>query len=413
MDFWQNVWTTIARNKWRSFFTAFGVFWGIFMLVVLLGFGLGIKATINHQVGHISANSCFFFTTQTNEAYKGFNKGRYWNLSINDLEAVKKNFPRLKYVSGVVFGMWGQQNNVSRADKQGSFQIIGLAPEYNKINPSKILEGRFINEIDIRERRKVCVIGKKVQNDLYEKDENAVGTVLHVSGIYYTVVGLIEPYSSNVNIFGNAEQMVVLPFSTLQIAANKGNSIDCIAITAPNNEDIKIYENSIKMMLKERNTISPTDSGGVDAFNMQMIFKPFMSLILGLQFLVWFVGLGTLFAGVVGVSNIMLITVRERTQEIGVLRALGATPRKIITQIMCESIVLTAFAGIFGILLGVGLLSFLEPILIQTKILSELQISFSAAISALLILIVCGLFAGLLPSSRAMKIKAVDALRDE
>ena len=409
MDFWHNVFSTILRNRWRSFFTAFGVFWGIFMLVVLVGFGIGIQKRFLQEIGPIAANSCFFFSSQTNEAYKGFNKGRYWNFSISDLQAVKQNYKKLKYVSGVIFG-YGGDNNTVHNDKRGSFQIMGFSPEYNKINPSKILQGRYINEMDIVEQRKVCVIGERVLNDLYLPNENVVGSLILINGVYYKVVGVMQSYSQGLSIFGNVSEMIVMPFSTLQLAMNRGKDIDCIAITADNKENIADYEKSIKLLLKERNTISPTDTGGVESFSLQMFIKPFMMLLLGVNILMWFVGMGTLLAGAIGVSNIMLITVRERTQEIGVLRALGATPAKIITQIMCESVVLTLIAGVIGIIFGVGVLSILGSVIEE---LENLQISFFIAILALCILIVCGMLAGLLPSSRALKIKAIDALRDE
>lgn len=408
MDFWHNVFSTISRNRRRSFFTAFGVFWGIMMLVALVGFGSGTQRMFIKEVGQIAANSCFFFASPTNEAYKGFNKGRNWNLSISDLQAIKQNYKKLKYVSGIIFA-GGAANNTARNDRQGTYSIMGFSPEYNKINPSKILQGRYINEIDIREQRKVCVIGEKILNDLYLPSENAVGSLIRINGVYYKVVGVMQPYSQNVNIFGNLNEMIALPFSTLQLTMNLGKDIHCIAITASNSENIEIYEKSITTLLKERNTISPTDTGGVEAFSLQLFIKPFMMLLWGVNILVWFVGLGTLLAGIIGISNIMMITVRERTQEIGVLRALGATPVKIITQIMCESVVLTIIAGIIGIMFGVGILSVIGNIINM----DNFQISFSIAMSALGILILGGLLAGLLPSSRALKIKAIDALRDE
>lgn len=378
------------------------------MLVVLVGFGSVIQKMFMEEVGQIAINSCFFFPAPTNEAYKGFNKGRNWNLSISDLQAVKQNYKKLKYVSGVVFA-GGQTNNTVRNDKQGTYSVMGFSPEYNKIDPSKILQGRYINEIDMREQRKVCVIGEKILNDLFLPAENPIGSLIRINGVYYIVVGVMQPYSQAINIFGDSNEMIVLPFSTLQLTMNMGKDIHCIAITASNSENIEIYEKSIKTLLKERNTISPTDTGGVESFSLQMFIKPFMMLLLGVNILVWFVGLGTLFAGIIGISNIMLITVRERTQEIGVLRALGATPAKIITQIMCESVVLTIIAGIIGIMCGVGILSVIGNI-IQME---NFQISFSIAILSLGILVFGGLLAGLLPSSRALKIKAIDALRDE
>ncbi|MDR3326963.1 MAG: ABC transporter permease [Prevotellaceae bacterium] len=414
IDFWQNVWITISRNKWRSLFTAFGVFWGIFMLVVLVGFGSGISRSMMEQVGHISANSSFLFSSRTTEACKGFNKGRYWELSLDDMNAVIEQFPSLIYVSGIIFG-GSSEHNTAREDKQGTFQVMGFSPNYNKINPSRILEGRFINELDILEHRKVCIVGKKVKNDLYSPDEQILGSLLRVNGIYYNVVGVMEEYSSNVNLFGNTSETIVVPFSTLQITQNFGKNLHCIAITAGDKVDIHKLEDEVKTLLKERNMISPTDPEGVEAFNLATVFNTFRSLLVGIGILVWFVGLGTLFAGVVGVSNIMLITVRERTQEIGILRALGASPGAIIRQIMCESVTITFLAGIVGILCGVGLLSFFENIFSagDNPMMKNFQISFSTAIVSLLILMVCGLLSGLLPSSRAIKIKAIEALRDE
>ena len=417
LDTWQEIWLTITRNKSRSLLTAFGVFWGVFMLVVMAGFGVGIRHGIMDGVEHFEANSAFFFSESTSEPYKGFQRGRVWSMDMSDYEAVKHQYAdKIKYMSGVMFG-GSSTNNVVRLDKFGSFSIMGFSPDYNLINPSRILQGRFINDIDIREYRKVCVIGKRILNDLYAPGEEVVGSLLRVNGIYYTVVGVSEAVSKNINVFGDPEEMINLPFTTLQQAQNQGDKVHCIALSAKPSVNIVELEEDVKMLLKNRNSIAPTDPKAVSSFNAKKIFDIFQALIIGINALIWIVGLGTLLAGVVGVSNIMLVTVRERTQEIGVRRALGASPFTILKQIMSESLVLTFLAGIFGIVLGVGVLAIVSQILAANPSdkmpLSNPQISFGIAIAALMVIVVAGLVAGWLPSKRALQIKAIDALRDE
>ncbi len=417
LDTWQEIWLTITRNKSRSLLTAFGVFWGVFMLVVMAGFGVGIRHGIMDGVEHFEANSAFFFSESTSEPYKGFQRGRVWSMNMSDYEAVKHQYAdKIKYMSGVMFG-GSSTNNVVRLDKFGSFSIMGFSPDYNLINPSRILQGRFINDIDIREYRKVCVIGKRILNDLYAPGEEVVGSLLRVNGIYYTVVGVSEAVSKNINVFGDPEEMINLPFTTLQQAQNQGDKVHCIALAAKPSVNIVELEEDVKMLLKNRNSIAPTDPKAVSSFNAKKIFDIFQALIIGINALIWIVGLGTLLAGVVGVSNIMLVTVRERTQEIGVRRALGASPFTILKQIMSESLVLTFLAGIFGIVLGVGVLAIVSQILAANPSdkmpLSNPQISFGIAIAALMVIVVAGLVAGWLPSKRALQIKAIDALRDE
>ena len=417
LDTWQEIWLTITRNKSRSLLTAFGVFWGVFMLVVMAGFGVGIRHGIMDGVEHFEANSAFFFSESTSEPYKGFQRGRVWSMNMSDYEAVKHQYAdKIKYMSGVMFG-GSSPNNVVRLDKFGSFSIMGFSPDYNLINPSRILQGRFINDIDIREYRKVCVIGKRILNDLYAPGEEVIGSLLRVNGIYYTVVGVSEAVSKNINVFGDPEEMINLPFTTLQQAQNQGDKVHCIALAAKPSVNIVELEEDVKMLLKNRNSIAPTDPKAVGSFNAKKIFDIFQALIIGINALIWIVGLGTLLAGVVGVSNIMLVTVRERTQEIGVRRALGASPFTILKQIMSESLVLTFLAGIFGIVLGVGVLAIVSQILAANPSdkmpLSNPQISFGIAIAALMVIVVAGLVAGWLPSKRALQIKAIDALRDE
>ncbi|MGL4293634.1 MAG: ABC transporter permease [Bacteroidales bacterium] len=417
LDSWQEVWHTITQNKMRSFMTAFGVFWGIFMLIVMSGSGLGLERGMSAGVKEFAANSMFMFTNRTTIPYKGFRKGRSWDLNNKDIEMLKQKAPSLKYISGVIFGWSNTENNVVRGDKAGTFQLKGYHPDYIKIDPVRLTHGRFINEIDIREKRKVCVIGEKIYNDLYKPGENPVGSMLKINGIYYTVVGASEPVTKNINVGSRPEETIGVPFSTLQQTMHMGDKMHSIALTAVDEVDMSTIEDQITGLVKSAHQVSPDDQSALWSFNVSKIFKTFQNLSLGISILIWIVGLGTLFAGVVGVSNIMLVTIRERTQEIGIRRALGAKPIQIITQIMCESLVLTAIAGLAGIICGVGLLAVVDSLLkanpSENVYFEEPQVTFGIALASALILVICGMIAGLLPSYRALQIKAIDALRDE
>lgn len=418
LDFWHEIQQAVMRNKSRSLLTAFGVFWGMFMLTVMAGMGVGVRNGITSGVDQVESNSVFMWSNKTSEAYKGFQRGRYWTISTSDYEAVKQQFaPRIKYISGIVWGDYRGDKNVVRGDRSGSFSVMGFAADYDKIEPVRILQGRFINDMDVRDHRKVCVVGKRVVNDLFAPGEQPIGELIRVNGVYYTIVGVVEQFSDEIQLLGNKAEMVNLPITTLQLAQNQVNEIQCIAIAAHASEKIETLENDVKQFLKQRNNISPTDEQAITSFNLHKMFKMFEGLTIGINALIWIVGLGTLLAGVIGVSNIMLVTVRERTQEIGVRRALGASPLNIIKQIMCESLVLTVVAGLLGLVGGVGVLVAVGSLLPTTGDVSRLllnpQISFNIAMAALAIIVVAGLFAGWLPSKRALQIKAIDALRDE
>lgn len=412
MDRWQEIWHTITHNKMRSFLTAFGVFWGMFMLVAMVGAGIALQRGMNRGIEGFSTNSCFVWEEKTSEPYKGFKKDRSWYIENADIPVIIQKVPELQYIAPVLFG-GNSTNNVTRNDKAGSFNVKGNYPSYNLIDASKMLYGRFVNDIDILEKRKVCVIGERVYELLYPNKENPVGTSIKVNGIYFQVIGVAR-HTSNINIGGNAQETVVLPFSTMQQAYNMGNRIHFLAVTAKPGIKMKEVEEKVHAVLRDNHSIAPTDKKAVGGFNMEDIFNQFMYLGIGIASLIWIVGLGTLLAGAIGVSNIMLVTVRERTKEIGVRRALGATPRNIIAQILTESIVLTLIAGVLGIMFGVGLLALVGKLLENgAQFFRDPQISFNVAIVALLILVVIGTFAGFLPANRAMRIKPIEAIREE
>ena len=412
IDRWQEIWFTITHNKSRSFLTAFGVFWGMFMLVVMVGAGVALQRGMSSQIEGFATNSCFVWAQQTSEPYKGLKKGRNWNMENEDISLLINKIPEIQYLAPVLFG--GQStNNVTRNDKAGTYGVKGNYPSYNKIDESKMVCGRYINDIDIAEERKVCVIGERVYEVLFPKDENPIGKSIQVNGIYFNVIGVAR-HTTQINIGGNAEESVILPFSTMQQAFNQGKIIHFMAVTAKPGIKVKIIEDKIHAVLQEKHNISPLDKKAVGGFNIEDEFNMFLYLGIGIAALIWIVGLGTLFAGAIGVSNIMLVTVRERTKEIGIRRALGATPRNIIAQILSESIILTVIAGVLGLMFGVGLLSLVGVALSHgDQFFKDPQISFTVAIAALIILLIIGTLAGFIPANRAMNIKPIEAIREE
>lgn len=411
-DRWQEIWITITHNKSRSFLTAFGVFWGMFMLVAMVGAGIALERGMMQNIEGFATNSCFVWTERTSLPYQGFKKDRAWNMVNADIPVLVNNIPEIQHLSPVLFGSGGQ-NNVTRSDKAGSFSVKGNYPNYNQIDESKMIYGRFINDIDIAEKRKVCVIGERVYEVLFPTKENPIGKDIKVNGIYFQVVGVAR-HTTSINIGGDAKETVVLPFTTMQQAFNQGNIVHFLAVTAESGIKVKVVEERIGEELKKLHRIATDDKKAVGGFNIEDEFTMFLYLGIGIASLIWIVGLGTLLAGAIGVSNIMLVTVKERTKEIGVRRALGATPRNIIQQIISESIVLTLMAGIGGILLGVGLLQAVGIVLSQSdQFFKDPQISFTVAISALIILVVIGALAGFLPANRAMNIKPIEAIREE
>ena len=420
IDRWNEIWNALAKNKIRSLLTAFGVFWGIFMLIVMAGAGKGLENGIVEGVSKFAVNSAFFWTDRTAEPYKGFKRGRYWNMEAEDLVYLRNNVPDIEYITPKNFG--GRNNggpNVIRGKKNGAFNVKGDYPDYVNIDPCTVLKGRWINEMDIRDKRKVCVIGEKVFEQMFDPKENPLGEYLKISGVYYQVVGLIKP-ETRININGRTEESVSIPFTTMLQTYNMGNQVHFLAITAKKGVPVSVVEDKVKEFIKKKHSIAPTDLQALSSVNIEKEFKQMSGLFLGIQILTWIVGVGTLLAGVIGVSNIMLVIIKERTKEIGVQRAIGATPRTIISQIMLESVVLTTLAGYIGLSLGVGLLELVSRVLESTAgksddrmFFTHPEVSLTVAISALAVLIIAGLFAGMIPATRAIKIKPIDALREE
>lgn len=409
LDRWEEIWQTISRNRKRSIMTAFGVFWGIFMLTIMLGAGLGLKNALFSQLGDMSVNSCFFWGGRTSIPYKGLPSGRYWQFENEDLAAIKKQVPNVRNVGSVI---WGSEYKFSRNDKKGDYSLVGYNPDFQQISPQPIRFGRFFNEIDMEQQRKVCILTEQVWLDLFPGGEDPVGSTIRMNNMYLTVIGMVEVPDRGFRFHG--DKSVLMPVSTMQQMYNMGHKLHSVAVAANDDADIKQVEADIKQLVFARHTVSPDDTKAVYSQNLGEQVNKFNSLFGGIGALTWIVGIGTLLAGLVGVSNIMLVIVRERTQEIGVRRALGARPRIIISQIMSESFVLTFVAGIFGLALAVALLSGAESVLTASAGRPiRPQISFGTGMLSMAVLIFGSLLAGILPASRALRIKPVDAIREE
>jgi putative ABC transport system permease protein len=418
-DRWNEIWHALAKNKIRSLLTAFGVFWGIFMLVVMSGAGNGLRNGLIEGVAKFATNSAFMWTERTSEPYKGFKRGRWWNMDSEDLAVLRSKVPEIEILSPKNFGSRSNSGpNTIRGKLNGSFNIKGDYPDYLKIDPATLVKGRWINEIDIREKRKVCAIGTKVYEQMFKPGENPLGEYLKISGVYYQVIGVLKP-ETRVNINGRTEESIFIPFTTMQQTYNMGNEVHIIAFTAKKGVPVSVVEEKVKDIVKKRHSVSPTDVQAIRSINIEKQFMQMRGLFIGINILTWIVGIGTLLAGVIGVSNIMLVIVKERTREIGVQRALGARPVTIITQVMLESVALTTVAGYIGLSAGVGLLELVSKVIdSQPREGNEIffrnpEISIGVALAALAVLVVAGLFAGSIPAKRALQIKPIEALREE
>ncbi len=410
LDSYREILDTLTRNKSRSFLTGFGVFWGVFMLVALIGGGNGMKEMLNQNFEGFATNSAMVWAQPTTKAYKGFRKGRMWEMNYKDVERLRQRIPELDVISPVLFSNGG---TAYYGDRKSTVGVNGVQPDYQRVNEPKIRYGRFLNEMDLAQKRKVCVIGKKTYKDLFPGGGDPCGRFIRVDSIYYQIVG-VDYNVSNINFGGEAGTTMLLPITLMQQAYNMGNDVHMIAVTGRKGVVMSNVAPRIRETVARAHSVDPTDEQGLMVFNTEVLFQLLDNLFSGVNFLIWLVGLGTLLAGAIGVSNIMMVSVRERTTEIGIRRAIGATPRNILSQIISESIVLTLVAGMSGILFAVAILQMLELSQTEDGIVSaHFQVSFWTAILAALVISIMGVLAGLAPAARAMSIKPVDAMRDE
>ncbi len=410
VDRFREIYETLIRNKSRSILTGFGVFWGIFMLLFMMGGGQGVKDLIQVELQGFATNSGFIVPMETSLPYQGFRSGRTLKVTMDDIERLKRGIPEIATVTGNL-SVWG--GSATYEEKTSSCQGRGVSPDYADIEQPLLKYGRYINSVDLLQERKVCVLGKRVYRDLFEDGEDPCGKFIQMQGMYFQVVG-VDFFSGNISINGSVDESVTIPMSVLQRLYNRGKEVDLICIVAKPGCKIKDILTKAKPILAKEHFFSPDDPKAMYSVNLEEMFSIMDNLFKGVSLLIWIVGFGTLLAASIGVSNIMMVTVKERTTEIGIRRAIGATPSMILSQIMLESVILTIVSGMMGILLSVGALSIAENVASASAgVPIGFQLKFSTAMLALIILMILGLLAGLAPALRAMDIKPVDAMREE
>jgi putative ABC transport system permease protein len=410
IDRYKEILDTLTRNKSRSFLTGFGVFWGVFMLVALIGGGNGLKELMQKNFEGFATNSAMTWAQPTTKAYKGFRKGRSWSMKYKDVKRLKQQVPELDVVSPLIT-RWG----LTATYGENKFQCTmkGLKADYQKVEEPKMYYGRYLNSMDLMMKRKVCVLGKKVYKNLFPNGSDPSGKYIRIDSLYYQVIG-VDYSSGNMSINGSADESVVVPITVMQQAYNMGDVVHMLCLTAKPGIKMSSISDKIRTVIARAHTVDPTDDNSIKVFNTEELFSMLDSLFKGVNFLIWLVGIGTLLAGAIGVSNIMMVTVKERTVEIGIRRAIGATPRNILSQIISESIVLTIVSGMSGIIFAVFILQMLELGNTTDGILAaHFQVNFWTAIFSAVLLTILGVLAGLAPAARAMSIKPVDAMRDE
>ncbi|PKQ65351.1 hypothetical protein BZG01_12895 [Labilibaculum manganireducens] len=413
LDKWQEITAALKKNKLRTILTGLGVMFGILILVTLLGIGRGFQNNIQSSLGNFATNSTVFWVEKTTKAYKGLPRNRSYLFTNDDLEVLKRSIPELQDIAPDINGWSGNAtNNTFREDKKGNFRIKGTSPEMNNVNPVEVTAGRFINQNDLKEFRKVITIGPRVQELMFEKDEDPIGQYLKVNGIYFRIIGTIKPLSRNM---GMRDDVLQMPFTTLQQLYNQGDKFRVFLATAKVGESVADLEDKIFEILARRHSIHPDDRQAIGNFNIAKMFNKIFGLFNSIGFLFWVIGFGVLLTGIIGVSNIMHVVVKERTKELGIKRAIGARPREVVGQIINEAVFLTTFAGFWGLVLGVlivegiGKITEGDP---NPQILNP-YVDINVAFIALGVLVLFGVLAGLLPAQRAIRIKPVDALRYE
>lgn len=407
-DTWQEVFDSLGKNKLRTALTMVGVWWGgILLLIVLLGSARGIENSFNRLFGSFATNSVFVWAQSTSKPFKGFQEGRQVQLKITDAKKIEDN------VEGIEFVVPRNRNQalVIHDFLSGNFSVSGDYPLLDQVQKKKMIQGRFINQTDIDENRKVVAISEEIYKQLFEKDAEMIGEYIQLNGMNFKIVGMFETGGN----MGPSDDMNI-PFTTFQQIYNMGGNIGWMMITGKPEYDISQIEADAKLILRNLNKVHPEDNRAFGSFNLGKEFEKITGFLTGMQFLTWFVGIATLFAGVFAIGNILLITVRERTKEIGgVRRALGATPFEIKRQVVLEAVFITLIAGLIGIITGGLILMLVDTLFGQgpEAVLVNASVSISIVFIALTILIVLGTLIGLIPAFKATSIKPIDALREE
>jgi len=405
IDTWQELKESLTKNKLRTVITMIGVWWGILLLIGLLGSAKGIENKFSVQFGDYATNSVFIWGQSTSMAFKGYQEGRFPRLKFSHLEKIKNQVRGIKFL----LPRNARDAEVVRGVQYASFTMSGDFPLLDQIQKKNLIAGRFINQSDINESKKVAVISEDVFKQLFDANEEAIGDFIKINEISYKVVGVFEQGDFD---FGG---QLHIPFTTFQKVYNQGDNIGWITVTGEDGFDIRQLEKDVKLVLKNLNYVHPDDNRAFGSFNLGELFERFEGFLMGMQFLTWFVGIATLIAGVFAIGNILLITVKERTKEIGIRRAIGATPFEIKRQIVIESIFLTIIAGIFGIISGGWILIAMDYSFGSgpDSVLINASVPIIVVFISVIILVVFGTLIGLIPANRATSIKPIDALREE
>ena len=413
---WQEIFSTLKQHKLRTALTAFGVFWGIFMLTVLLGAGKGLERGANQGFPRISNFANVWSQGKTQVPYQGMPIGREILFQPGDVDAIARNVPSVAMVKGQnSIGLWGGSPPYTvRKSRSGAFSVQGGFQDIEKIQAVRITQGRSINALDEQQRRKVVLIGRRVKDQLFEKDESPLGEEIIINGISFTVIGVFETLER-----GNeqrAEEKSFLPNDTLRYAFNQVGWVDNFIVIPKPGIHASVAEEDVKKYLAQIKKVSPDDKGVFRSFNMQDEYDKLQGLFAGIEVFSWVVAIGTIFAGAIGVGNIMLIVVKERTREIGLRKALGATPASIVGMILQESLFITAVAGYSGLVVGALLLEGVARMLEAsggTGFFASPEVDFRTAIVALVVLVIAGLLASLMPAAKAAAVNPISALQDE
>lgn len=406
---WKEIGATLARNKTRTFLTGFGIFWGTAMLAILLGGARGAKDLLMRNFSGFATNSGIIFTGRTSMPYKGHQKGRYWELDITDMERLRESFPSLKTVTEQ-YSTGGVSLRNGKYSYAGS--VMGASPEFTEVMVPTIYSGRFINQADLSLERKVAVVGQKIVNEIFPGDPSPLGKEILVNGVSYSVVG-VAGQTNEINMGSRIDEAVILPSSTFRRAFHRSNKVDIIMLVAKDGTKISDLIPEIKRLLFVRHSIAPDDLSACDIFDISERFEMVDNLFMGVSLLAFFIGFSTLLAGIIGIGNIMWVIVKERTQEIGIRRALGAKPSDIIVQILSEGIMLTTVAGVAGICFAVAVLGITQHLTANEVSTPHFQMNPGQAIVIMTTFIVLGTLAGLIPARKAMKIKPVEAINDK
>jgi len=412
LERWQEIFGTIRKNKLRTFLTGLSVASGIFILVILLGFGEGMANGIAKEFEEDASNRIWVWTQVTSKEYKGLNPGRFIQMENANYDYLAKKYEDdLEYKSSV-FRIWRGAVNYKKED--GNYRIEGVYPDYQFIENEAMKEGRYLNYMDHQNYEKVVVIGNKVKEELFKKGQDPINEQIQINGINFKVIGIYTDPGGD-----REETRIFTPLSTAQKVFNGSNKIRNMSFTLKPKENFdetlaasEQFVEEMQLYLKQAHTVAPDDTSAIGTFNTLEEAKRFFTLIGNIKGFFWFVGICTIIAGVVGVSNIMLIIVKERTREIGIRKAIGAQPWSIIGMILHEAIFVTSFAGFAGLIFSMGLWEIAGPYVDIPYVLNP-SVNFNVALSTVIILILAGALAGFFPAWRAAKIRPIEALRDE